>query len=66
MRFYDPDGHIIEIGETLQAVVWRLYEQGLSLDLLHKKVLCHTNSLKRSSKNIVRRFPQAINLSTKM
>ena len=33
MRFYDPDGHIIEIGETMEAVVWRFYEQGLSIDL---------------------------------
>jgi catechol 2,3-dioxygenase-like lactoylglutathione lyase family enzyme len=32
MRFYDPDGHIIEIGETMEAVVQRFYEQGLSID----------------------------------
>jgi len=30
MRFYDPDGHIIEIGETMEAVVLRFHQQGLS------------------------------------
>ena len=37
MRFYDPDGHIIEIGETMEAVVWRFHEQGLSTDMIHTK-----------------------------
>jgi catechol 2,3-dioxygenase-like lactoylglutathione lyase family enzyme len=34
MRFYDPDGHIIEIGETMEAVVLRFYGQGLTVDLI--------------------------------
>lgn len=38
MRFYDPDGHIIEIGETMEAVVWRFHEQGLSTDMIHTKI----------------------------
>lgn len=37
MRFYDPDGHIIEIGETMEAVVWRFHEQGLSVDHISQK-----------------------------
>lgn len=37
MRFYDPDGHIIEIGETMQAVVWRFHERGLSVDAISQK-----------------------------
>jgi catechol 2,3-dioxygenase-like lactoylglutathione lyase family enzyme len=37
MRFYDPDGHIIEIGETMEAVVWRFHEQGLSIDLIMQR-----------------------------
>ena len=37
MRFYDPDGHIVEIGETMEAVVWRFYEQGLPIDIISKK-----------------------------
>lgn len=31
IRFYDPDGHIVEIGETMEAFVWRFYRQGLSI-----------------------------------
>jgi len=30
MRCYDPDGHIIEVGEPVEAVVWRFHQQGLS------------------------------------
>ncbi len=37
MRFYDPDGHIIEIGETMEAVVWRYHQQGWSVDRIHDK-----------------------------
>ena len=37
MRFYDPDGHIIEIGETMEAVVRRFHEQGLSIELIMER-----------------------------
>jgi len=37
MRMYDPDGHIIEIGETMEAVVWRFYQQGLPIDMINEK-----------------------------
>lgn len=30
VRFYDPDKHIIEVGERIEAVVLRFIEQGLS------------------------------------
>lgn len=30
IRFYDPDKHVIEVGEKLDAVVLRFIEQGLS------------------------------------
>lgn len=30
IRFYDPDKHIIEVGETLAAVIQRFAESGLS------------------------------------
>ena len=32
VRFYDPDGHIIEVGEKLDAVILRFMEQGLSAE----------------------------------
>ncbi len=37
MRVYDPDGHILEIGETLDAAMARLYQQGLSVEEIHRK-----------------------------
>lgn len=30
MRFYDPDGHIIEIGESMEYLAFRLHQSGLS------------------------------------
>jgi catechol 2,3-dioxygenase-like lactoylglutathione lyase family enzyme len=39
MRLYDPDGHIVEIGETMESVVWRFYEQGFSIDRISEKKL---------------------------
>ena len=32
VRFYDPDRHIIEVGERLDAVILRFMEQGLSAE----------------------------------
>lgn len=37
MRIYDPDGHILEIGEPLEVVVKRYHKQGLSVDEICKK-----------------------------
>ena len=32
VRFYDPDKHIIEVGEKLDAVVQRFIDSGLSAE----------------------------------
>lgn len=32
VRFYDPDKHIIEVGEKLDAVILRFVESGLSAE----------------------------------
>lgn len=32
MRFYDPDFHIIEVGETMESVVIRYYRTGMSTE----------------------------------
>ena len=31
IRFYDPDGHLIEVGENMQMVVKRMLDRGLSI-----------------------------------
>ena len=36
IRFYDPDKHIIEIGESMESVVQRLAKQGLSVEQIHQ------------------------------
>lgn len=37
MRFYDPDGHIIETGESMEAVVVRLHAAGQTDEAIHQK-----------------------------
>ena len=32
IRFYDPDGHVIEVGEKMDAVIRRFMNQGLSVE----------------------------------
>lgn len=32
VRFYDPDKHIIEVGEKMESVISRFVEQGLSVE----------------------------------
>lgn len=32
VRLYDPDGHLIEVGESMEYVARRLYKSGLSLE----------------------------------
>lgn len=34
VRFYDPDGHIIEVGESMRKIVKRLLSQGFSYEEL--------------------------------
>jgi hypothetical protein len=36
VRFYDPDKNIIEIGETMNHLILRLYQQGNSADEIAK------------------------------
>ena len=32
IRFYDPDGHIVELGESMRRVVVRFLERGMSVE----------------------------------
>jgi len=38
VRFYDPDGHIIEVGESLRKVAKRFLSQGLSREEIAKRM----------------------------
>jgi catechol 2,3-dioxygenase-like lactoylglutathione lyase family enzyme len=37
MRFYDPDGHIVETGESMETAVLRLHRQGLPVEEIVRK-----------------------------
>ena len=37
MRLYDPDGHVVEVGESMEAVVLRLQRQGFSVESICQK-----------------------------
>ncbi|MDX9802546.1 MAG: hypothetical protein RBS96_00715, partial [Dehalococcoidales bacterium] len=37
IRFYDPDNHIIEIGEPMPAVIRRLLKSGISEEEVAKR-----------------------------
>lgn len=37
MRLYDPDGHVVEIGETMEGLVLRMHTQGASVEGICQK-----------------------------
>lgn len=39
IRFYDPDCHIIEIGESMDSVVVRFLKQGMDVDEVSKRTM---------------------------
>jgi len=39
IRFYDPDGHIIEVGENMSVVVKRFLGSGLSVEEVMQKTM---------------------------
>ena len=38
VRFYDPDGHLIEVGERMKTVINRFLASGLSMEEVSKKM----------------------------
>jgi len=36
VRFYDPDNHIVEIGESMESVIQRLAKDGQSVEQIHQ------------------------------
>jgi catechol 2,3-dioxygenase-like lactoylglutathione lyase family enzyme len=52
VRFYDPDKHIIEIGESMEYLSYRLNQEGLSLEEISKITYMPVEFIKESiSKN---------------
>ena len=46
VRFYDPDEHIIEVGETMENVARRFFEDGLSIEEISEKTMLPIEFLK--------------------
>lgn len=38
IRFYDPDGHIIEVGEDMKMVIRRFLSAGMTMDEVSKRM----------------------------
>lgn len=38
VRFWDPDGHVIEVGETMKAVCQRFLDQGLTIEAIAQRM----------------------------
>lgn len=52
VRFYDPDKHIIEVGENLKIVVKRLFESGMKIDEIAKKTFLTEKYIQRLLNNV--------------
>ncbi len=39
VRFYDPDGHIIEVGESMESVFRRFHSQGMSVEEVAERTM---------------------------
>jgi len=37
IRFFDPDNHLIEIGETMEQFITRFYNQGMTIEQISEK-----------------------------
>ena len=47
LRFFDPDNHLIEIGESMKIFVGRFYNEGLSVDEIEKRTSVPRNEIIR-------------------
>jgi catechol 2,3-dioxygenase-like lactoylglutathione lyase family enzyme len=47
IRFFDPDNHLIEIGESMRQFVSRLYNQGLTIEQVSRRTSVPIEDVKR-------------------
>lgn len=45
LRFFDPDYHLIEIGESMHTFINRLHNEGDNLDQIHKRTMYPLNKI---------------------
>ena len=47
IRFYDPDGHMIEVGEAMKAVIERFLDSGMTLEATAGRIDASVDALKK-------------------
>ena len=47
VRFYDPDHHIIEVGESTEAVMRRFADEGMNAEQIAERMNMNTNFIKK-------------------
>jgi catechol 2,3-dioxygenase-like lactoylglutathione lyase family enzyme len=47
VRFYDPDGHIIEVGESMETVFKRFQSQGMSVEEVAERTMHPVDFVRR-------------------
>ena len=47
IRFFDPDNHLVEIGDTMRSFVQRLFKQGLTISQIKDKSGINTETITR-------------------
>ena len=47
IRFYDPDGHMIEVGEAMKAVIERFLDSGMTLEATAVRIDASVDALKK-------------------
>ena len=47
VRFYDPDGHLIEVGEQMKRVVGRFLSAGMSMEQAAERMDVSMGDLKK-------------------
>ena len=47
IRFFDPDNHLVEIGESMKQFVCRFYNQGLTVEQVSKRTSVPVEQVKR-------------------
>jgi hypothetical protein len=52
IRFYDPDGHVVEIGEPMPAVISRFLGQGLSVEEVARRTSMPLEIVQQMAANI--------------
>lgn len=47
IRFYDPDGHMIEVGESMKMVIRRFLDRGMTMDEISVKMDAKAEDLEK-------------------